>query len=428
MAGFWRLLRENRNYRRLWLGQVVSEVGDHFNTIACLSLTLHMTGSGLAVGGVMMARTLPALVGGPLAGVALDRADRRLIMIASDVARAAVALAFLAVPYLGQAWLLVPLSALLVFASPFFTAGRAAILPSLARPEELHTANALTQTTSWLTLAAGAFLGGFGTMKLGYDRALGANALTFLFSAVMIFRIHRADGRGFRAERKGEPPHPWRDLKEGLAYMARTPLVLAIGLALAGWATGGGAMQVLFPLFGEVVFGGGAAAVGIIWGCAGIGLVIGGVLSHRRGGALTFAQYKRSVTVGYLITGLAYAGFSATPALLPALGLIMLSRVAMGANNVLNRTALLRYVPDEFRGRVFAANETILASTMALSMAVCGAATGGQASPERIRLVGIVSGLLTAATALLWGWADRTGRLPEPSRDGEGSGAGLNGL
>jgi MFS family permease len=414
MAGFYWLLRENANYRHLWLGQVVSEVGDHFNTIACLSLTLNLTGSGVAVGGVMIARTLPALIGGPLAGVWLDRADRRRVMLASDLARAAVALAFVTVPASGQAWLLMPLSALLMFASPFFTAGRSAILPALVRSDQLHSANALTQTTSWLTLAAGAFLGGISTTQLGYEWAFTANALSFLFSAAMIVRIRPAGGRGFRAAREGAPPRPWRDLRDGLAYMVRTPLVLAIGLALAGWATGGGAMQVLFPLFGEVVFQGGAAAVGLIWGCAGIGLAIGGVLSHRLGQRLDFVRYKRSVTVGYVITGVAYAGFSATPGMLPALGLIVLSRIAMGVNNVLNRTALLRYVPDEFRGRVFAANETILAAAMTLSMALAGVATGAHATPERVRLVGIVSGLLTATTALMWGWADRAGWLPEP--------------
>ncbi|MCX6622147.1 MAG: MFS transporter, partial [Acidobacteria bacterium] len=80
MASFGSLLRENRNYRYLWCGQVVSEVGDHFNSLAVLSLALHLTGSGLAVGGVMLARTIPAIAAGPLSAVILDRLDRKKVI------------------------------------------------------------------------------------------------------------------------------------------------------------------------------------------------------------------------------------------------------------------------------------------------------------------------------------------------------------
>ncbi len=95
MAGFVQLLRENRNYRYTWIGQVVSEVGDHFNNIAVFSLALKLTGSGLVVTGVMLSRALPAIVAGPIAGVILDRVDRRRIMIVSDLVRAVVALGFM---------------------------------------------------------------------------------------------------------------------------------------------------------------------------------------------------------------------------------------------------------------------------------------------------------------------------------------------
>ena len=145
MTPFWNLLRHNRNYRYLWLGQIVSEVGDHFNSIAVLSLALHLTGSGLTVGGVMIARTLMALLAGPVAGVALDRLDRRRIMLSSDVVRAVVALGFVLILRYPNQWLLYALNGMLMFASPFFSSGRSAILPKIAGPD-LHTANAMTQT------------------------------------------------------------------------------------------------------------------------------------------------------------------------------------------------------------------------------------------------------------------------------------------
>src|ERR1700746_1994846 len=153
MNPFFSLLRQNHNYRNTWVGQVVSEIGDHFNNIAVFSLAVKVANagqqSGLIVGGVLLSRAIPAMLAGPLAGVLLDRFDRKRVMIASDLIRAVVAAGFIFTVAHPSAWMLYVLSALLMLASPFFTSGRAAILPSIATPEELHAANSLTQTTQW---------------------------------------------------------------------------------------------------------------------------------------------------------------------------------------------------------------------------------------------------------------------------------------
>src|SRR5712692_8621516 len=160
MNGFFALLRNNRNYRYTWSGQIISEVGDHFNNIAVFSLVLANTGSGLVVAGILIARAIPAVLAGPMAGVLLDRLDRKRLMIASDLVRAAVALCFIFGIARDRTWLLYILSGALMFASPFFTSGRASILPSIATKDELHTANSLTQLTQWSTVTIGSFLGG----------------------------------------------------------------------------------------------------------------------------------------------------------------------------------------------------------------------------------------------------------------------------
>src|SRR6187399_2440272 len=95
MNPFITLLRRNHNYRNTWMGQVVSEIGDHFNNIAVFSLVLANTHSGLAVSGVMLSRAVPAVLAGPIAGVLLDRLDRKKVMIASDLIRFVVALGFI---------------------------------------------------------------------------------------------------------------------------------------------------------------------------------------------------------------------------------------------------------------------------------------------------------------------------------------------
>src|SRR5947208_11128737 len=131
MISFGQLLRRNRNYRYTLTGQVVSEIGDHFNNIAVFSLALATTKSGLVVSGVMLARAIPAVLAGPIAGVLLDRLDRKKVMIASDLIRCVVALGFIYTvdgDPKTSLWLLYFLSAVLMFASPFFTSGRSAIL------------------------------------------------------------------------------------------------------------------------------------------------------------------------------------------------------------------------------------------------------------------------------------------------------------
>ena len=79
--------------------------------------------------------------------------------------------------------------------------------------------------------------------------------------------------------------------------MRASPLILAIGLVAVGWASGGGAAQILFSLFGEVVFQRGPTGIGIIWGCAGVGLVCGAMRGARIGRRLSFNGYKRTISI-----------------------------------------------------------------------------------------------------------------------------------
>jgi MFS family permease len=411
LSEFWRLLRLNPNVRRTWLGQVVSEIGDHFNSIAVLSLTLELTGSGLAVSAVIISRMLPYLVAGPVAGVMLDRADRKRVMVASDLARMAIALMFVLIPLWQQQWMLYGFSALLMFSSPFFTSGRSAILPSITSTrEELHTANSLVQTTAWLTLAIGTMAGGISTAIVGYSWAFVLNAASFAFSAWAIGRLQSPSGH-FRAMVKGDVRPPFQaEFKDGLRYMGRTPLVLAIGLGFVGWASGGGAAQMLFTMFGEVVFQRGPAGIGMIWSAAGVGLVAGGFLGHGLGRRLTYEQYKRAVAFMHAIHGGTYVLFSLAPNIWLAMAIIAISRVAMGTNNVVNRTMLLTHVPDAYRGRVFTTVDTLMNVTMTLSLGAAGIAT----QHLGVREVGVAAGLMSASTALFWAAADWHGKLPEP--------------
>ena len=416
MNPFFSLLRGNRNYRYTWIGQVVSEIGDHFNNIAVFSLAVGATRSGMVVSGVMLSRAIPAMLIGPAAGVVLDRLNRKQVMIASDLIRAVVALGFILAIGRGDTWLLYSLSALLMAASPFFTAGRSAILPTIATREELHTANSLTQTTQWTTLAIGAFLGGVSVMQFGYYWAFAGNALSFLISALCISRL-RLPGRGFHPPRRAltetEVVRPWHEYQEGLRYMRGVPLVMGLLIINVGWASGGGAAQILFTLFGERVFNRGPWGLGTIWGFAGLGLLAGGALGYGLGRRLSFTNYKRAIVACYLVHGGAYVLFSQS-SFGWALVFIALSRAGVGMSSVLNMSQLLRIVPDGLRGRVFATMESVTWSVMLISLMLAGIAS----DYWNPRTIGAVAGVLSSSTALFWGWAHFTGRLPEPERQG----------
>ncbi|MBK5292873.1 MAG: MFS transporter [Acidobacteriia bacterium] len=417
MASFLTLLRSNANYRYSWTGQIISEVGDHFNTIAVFSLALETTGSGVVVSGVLLARALAVVAAGPLAGVLLDRMDRRRMMILSDAARAVIALGFLVCLRYPSNWLLYLMSGLLMFASPFFTSGRAAILPVIASKEELHTANSLTQTTQWVNLAIGSMLGGASVMKLGYMWAFLFNSLSFVVSAFCIAGLHTPGGFKPRRDTLAQPQvlRPWHEYTEGLRYMRATPLIFGLALLNVGWASGGGAAQVLFSLFGEKVFHRGAQGIGLIWGFGAIGLIAGGIVGHGIGRKLSFESYKWTIAICYLLHGIAYVIFSQMQRFWLALLFIALSRAAVGVTSVLNMGQLLRHVADGYRGRVFSTIESMSWGTMMFSMMAAGLASDYY-SP---RLIGVWSGIFSGSTAIFWAWANWAGKLPEPRDTGD---------
>jgi hypothetical protein len=132
--------------------------------------------------------------------------------------------------------------------------------------------------------------------------------------------------------------------------------------------------------------------------------------AHRVGPRLSFTAYKRTIALCYLVHGGAYVLFSQAARFEAALFWIALSRAAVAVSSVLNWSLLLRLVAPEFRGRVFSTNESLVWSTMMLSM--LGAGLASQHVDPRV--IGAVSGVLSSCTALYWMWADRTGLLREP--------------
>jgi MFS family permease len=373
-AGYGELLRNNRNFRLLWLGQVVSQMGDWFDTIAVYTIALQLTGSSRSVALIMVARFLPSVVMGPLSGVVADRFSRRSIMIWSDILRAIVVLGFLFIRRPDQMWLVYVFTVLQLAFSAFFEPAKTAAIPSIVSDRELLPANAISSVTWSVMLTLGAAIGGFVTGWFGTNAAFVLDSLTFVASALLIM--------GVRLPKR--PPRPKSKLTlgkalgitdtiEGARYVKRRPRVLAYLLVKPAWGVGGGIMTLL-AVFGERIFpvaGKTATGIGVLFTARGIGTAIGPIVARRWAGE-TRRQMQISIGIAFLIGGVFYVAFGASRTLWAALLFLLAAHAGGSILWVFSTVLLQREVEDRFRGRVFAAELALATLTMAASNYVVG--------------------------------------------------------
>ncbi|MBE7551844.1 MAG: MFS transporter [Anaerolineales bacterium] len=349
------LLRHNQQYRYLWLSQVISQTGDWFNLIASAALVAHLSGSGLAIGGLFLARLLPPFLLSPLVGVVADRFDRRKILIASDLLRAIVVLAFLFVRSAQDVWLLYVLTVLQLSISAFFEPTRAALMPSLVARKDLVTANALDGTTWSTMLAVGAALGGLATAVFGITTAFLIDAATFVLSAWFIGQV-RPTFATVEPETVRERDTGWQAFVGGLHYLRRHPPVLAIALLKASKALAFGGMAVVEVTFAKEIFpigADGSGTLGLIYVATGLSTGLGPLIARRITGEKTGAMYW-AILFCYLslIVGYVMIGYSTSLSFL--LLATFIRTLGSGISWVYSSALLQMTVPDKFLGRVFA--------------------------------------------------------------------------
>ena len=189
LAAYWRLIRDNRNFRRLWLAQIVSETGDWFYMLALYSLLLQLTGKAQSVGLALVLQVLPSTLVGPTAGVVNDRIRRQHVMIAADLARMVIVLGMLLVRTAEMVWLVYPLLFFETVMWGFFEPARSAVIPNVVGEDQLLTANTVSSLTWSVNFAVGSGLGGFVAVLFGRDAVFLLNALSFLCSALLLGRM-----------------------------------------------------------------------------------------------------------------------------------------------------------------------------------------------------------------------------------------------
>jgi len=372
--GYVDLLRRNRNFRQLWLGQVVSQMGDWFDTIALYTIILNLTGSGRDVGLLLVARFVPSFFFGPISGVVADRFSRRTIMIVSDILRAVVVLGFLFVRRADQLWIIYVLTVLQLALSTFFEPAKTAAVPSIVTDNELVAANAISSVTWSIMLTLGAAIGGLITGWFGTNAAFILDALSYVLSAVLIFNVRLPK----RPKRERQKLSIGRLLGitetiEGARYVKHRPSVLALLLVKPAWGLGGGILTLL-AVFGERIFPVGKSAatgIGVLFAARGIGTAVGPIVARRIAGEGK-KRLQVSIGIAFLIGGTFYFAFGASRSFVLALLVLGIAHTGGSILWVFSTVLLQRSVEDNFRGRVFAAELALLTLTMAASNYLTG--------------------------------------------------------
>jgi MFS family permease len=352
------VLRTNRNFRQLFIGQTISQLGDWFNSVAIFALLLDLTGSATAVAWMMIVQFLPVALVGPLAGVIVDRVDRRRLMIGADIVRGSLILLLLLVDRPDRVWIAYAVMAMVVSAQAFFEPARTATIPNVTSREEVMPANALSSAMWSTMLAVGASVGGFVTAIAGRHVAFVVNALSFFVSAAFIAST-RYDSTPPAAPRL----QGWLavtgvlDLIDGLRYVRRHAHVAALMSVKAAWGLAGGVL-LLLTVFGQRVFpvaGSTAAGIGVLYGARGIGAAIGPITlrwilgQHPR-------MLRRAIGPAYFVVGIFYVALAGAPNLPLAAMAVLFAHFGGSVLWVFSTVLLQLEVPDRFRGRVFAAS------------------------------------------------------------------------
>jgi len=375
----WRVFG-TKSFFRLWLAQVISSTGDWIGLIAILAIAARVSNnSGAAVSLVMLTRVLPGFLLGTVGGVIIDRFDRRKVMVLCDVGRAGL---LLMLPFVGENILgLVLISLGLELMTLLWGPAQAATMPHFVPEEHLASANSLSLAASYGTFPIASILfsllAGTATVLGRLDiisafqvdqeaLALMFDAMTFLVSAAIIWQLpfpkrERAPGRRI------DFPDTFRDIKEGLQFIGKNPLVRGVIIGLGFGLIGGGAMIPLGPSFATEVLSGGSAAFGVLMTALGFGAAFGVVTFLWLQGRLPRSTVFAAAVVG---TGTFLIMAASVSSLAPAALFIGGVGACAGTSYVTGFTVLQENVGDDLRGRIFATLYTVIRLCLLISLTI----------------------------------------------------------
>ncbi len=421
-ASYARLLGGNRNFRRLWMAQIVSEIGDWFYTLSIYTLLLQLTGHASSVALALVLQVLPQTLVGPTAGVVNDRLRRKQVMIAADLIRFAVVLAMLLVRSRSMVGLVYPLLLAETVMAAFFEPARSAVVPNIAAKEEVLIANTLSSATWSVNLLIGASVGGAVAAFFGREAVFILNALSFLVSAILIGGMHFAEPHAQSAA----PLRP-RDLVdfspvlEGIRYVRSHRTLLPAIFAKAGELMIGPSW-VIFTVMGAHEFAvhwrnvdaarGAMLGMSILLGGRGLGALVGPLIASRWA-ARSDRRLQLGIFFGYLTVAIGYGALGSSRTVWMASACALLAHAGGSTVWVFSTTLLQLHTDDRFRGRVFSADLGFSMFTIAAGAFLCGRLLDSGVSA---RTVATSTGLVMLIPAGLWALAMRLGMGHQGSR------------
>lgn len=379
----------NRSFRRIWTAQLVSTIGDALTSLAAGIIVYRLTGSVGSVGLMMMATAVPALIFGLIAGVVVDRFDRKRIMIFADLIRLVIvaSIPFLVNIHIAWLYVMVVLSASV---TQFFSPANDSILPEIASEEELGAANAIMAIAQFGSTAVGFALAGLLASTQSINVVFWIDAGTFAFSAAMISLVKIPP---LVVDELTTVREMIRNLTFGAKFILRTPILRSMNLSKVPVLLAFGLQNVLLLPFAILALNATEFEYGIQEGLTSVGFVLGSLLMARASDRLREGQWLVLSYLGMGLFGLLYA--LQTNVWL-AIALIGISGALNAPSFVAGRLINQRNTPREMRGRVFSTSGVI--STIVFLM---GMGLAGLADVIDVRFLFLVSSIVVIAAALL---------------------------
>ena len=382
----------HRNYRLFWTGMVVSLVGMWVQSTAQSFLVWELTRSPLATSLTTLFFSLPSTVLALFGGVVADRVDRRRLLLVTQaifMLQSAV-LAALTFTDLIRVWHIYLLALLNGTVMAFDAPTRQSLIPSLVAREDLTNAIALTSTAFNGSRVIGPPIGGLIYAAVGPAWCFALNAITYPAILVALAVIRPAQSLLQRAR-----THPWRDLREGVSFAARSPLIRGLLLMVALNGAFAFTYIVLMPVIASQVLGGGARENGFLIGAAGVGATLG---------ALGVATVRSPRRPGRIIVGFGFAGAAGLVALSFSRQLsLSMAITAVAAGSIMAflatcNSTIQAYTPDELRGRVMSLYTFALIGSGPLNALLAGVLGSALGAPLTIAISGL---LMAAAIAVI---------------------------
>lgn len=356
-----------RNFAFLWIGQIVSLIGDWVLFVALPFSVYTMTHSTLATGIMFIVQTIPTLCFGSLAGVFVDRWNRKYTMLLADLIQCFVLLPLFLVRSVEWIWLVYIFAFVANAVSQFFIPAKSAIIPQIVDQEHLLTANSLNATSQELTRLVGPFLGGVLLGLFGLGSVIIVDACSFLFSAAMIALIvlPASTARSEKQELGSGLVKVWHEWLAGMRLVRQVRLVTAIFAVMGVALIGEGIIEVVIPGYVSLVMHGNALVLGWLMSAQAIGGILGSLLIVRISKLISLSWL---IPLCGLVLGCVLALIALVPVLSIALPLIAVAGITIIGFFVSQTTLLQSSVRNEYQGRIFGALSTLQGIVMLIGM------------------------------------------------------------